>query len=236
MFPLSSSDYPEARGPTLDETRESGNGHTYIDFRSDQPLTQHHTTYFRTYGFFQRVYHPLHMMLIRRRLSRHVAEGLSATREDIQNRFVRLDVLDLGALDETKTQLLLSWAFDIDLRQSDWEAIFYHLAGPSASLAKREAILAWTDSLLRDHSREATSVSARFRSTVKPITDFGNYFARTNFVIDHQGPFIAFWRVVKTIVALYIFLSVPYQVRAIDLSRYLCDVVADRLWRRMGGD
>jgi len=51
---------------------------------------------------------------IERRLARRAQRGLTLGSDDIYNRFIRLDVHGMGALDETKAQLLISWAFDVD--------------------------------------------------------------------------------------------------------------------------
>jgi len=154
---------------------------------------------------------PFRLRRIEKKLLQQVAKGLTASSEDVHSRFSRLDALELGALDETKTQLLISWAFDIDLKQNEWHAVFYHLAGPESGLAKREAILMWTDSLLKQHRKQLAVTDVYIQAIKNNLSDVRNHLQNTHGVIDHQARFAYIWSIITTAANLYMFLSVPYQ-------------------------
>jgi len=222
ILPLQ-TDYPhlDSNGHALKPTPESPNVHTFVDFRSEMLLPQAPQRYYEPYSFCNRLVLPLRMVLIRRQLERQVAEGLTACREDILSRFSRLDTMDLGALDAMKTQLLISWAFDIDLQQYEWDALFYHLAGPCSALARRDVILAWLDPILSPCQERPNPLLDCWHRTTNSFNEAATHLTSSRFIFDYNGPFIRCWHVVKTFVALYIFLSVPYQVRLQDSAIFL---------------
>jgi len=161
---------------------------------------------------WRQIIFPIRRWIIQARLTRRVAQGMTANLDDVANRFRRLDVLDLGALDDTKTQLLLSWAFDIDMAQSDWDIIFYYLAGPDSALAKQEAIMDWVESILSKPAEQHTSLASCMHSLMESIHAFGDHLSNQHFIIPHQGRFARLWRVVMFLTVLYMFISVPYMI------------------------
>ena len=197
--------------------------------REESPLIGNDNRIYYTLGLCDKLLLPLRLWRVRRKLSHQIMIGLSATSEEIHNRCLRLDVFAVGALDETKTQLLISWAFDVDLKRSEWDAVFYHLAGPNTALAKREAILAWTDSLLQDHSQRMKREDRGQGSWLKGLVySWSKSLTQTHGVIDHRGSFARVWAVVKFLAALYMFLSIPYQVTLLReelLGRYFTSLL-----------
>lgn len=191
---------------------------------ADQPNPR-----FQDVSIFTRLTLWMRFKMIEQRLARRVSGGIMASSEDIQNRFARLDVMGKGALDETKAQLLLSWAFDVDLKLKDWDAIFFRLAGPESCLVQRDAILRWTDSLIRRHSRKSPSWHAIFLSFIAWVKATAIHLASVPLIFDHEGPFTRVWRVVNFMTALYTFVSVPYQIAFLRhelLGRYFSSLAA----------
>lgn len=163
-----------------------------------------------------------------RRIIRLIVKDMNISVEDIANRFDRLDTHGRGVLDETRTQLLLSWAFDVDFKAEDWDAIFYYLVGEKSCFARRHNILTWTTSLLKRRPRQ----TSRFYSFVRLVADSGralvHRISASNFIIDHTGSFSRKWKVIRAVVALYMFLTVPYQIaflRESLLGRYFPSLI-----------
>jgi len=154
---------------------------------------------------------------VRRRLRNRAGKGLTATVEDIETRFHRLDVHESGALDETKTQLLISWAFDIDLKPDDWDSIYHHLVDPTTGLANKQAIMDWTNSILVQKSEPSNAFKRRLHDSTTTMRAQLKQMSNRRFIIHHKGTFNHLWRAVHFTTLLYMFLSVPYQL---SLLRY----------------
>jgi len=211
-------DYPDVTFPSLgriDDPRDTVMN-TIVDFTRDGyapfPLSQQPAQRLEDMSYLQRLLLPLRLRIVGRKLAHKAHKGLCVTTEDIQNRFTRLDAMDLGALDDTKTQLLFSWAFDIDLKKDDWDALFYHLAGPSSVLAKRDVILSFIDSLTQRRSHRLPSVATCLHAMAHSLRRITKQVLATRFVFDHNSNFANIWEIIKCTAALYMFLSVPYQI------------------------
>lgn len=140
-----------------------------------------------------------------------LSRGAAPTFEDIQNRFDRLDKPGRGALDEDKAQILLSWAFDLDTKREDWDAIFYHLMGPTTSVVRKDVLLKWAASILNRRTR-GPYILLCLRSILLGARAILTHLLTASFVIDHKGRFWRCWKVLKPLTGIYMFLSVPYQM------------------------
>jgi len=197
--PMSSRGATMTHGRTIGETREG------------LPIAIPSRRY-QSFRWWNVMFFPLHRRIAELKLKHQVDEGLTASSEDMLNRFHRLDALDLGALDDTKTQLLISWGFDIDLSQVEWDAIFYHLAGPNSGLAKEAAVLGWVNSLLARKARTPSTLVTLVRYWETTLRNIFHALLTSHFIIYHKSSFARMWRFIKTFAALYMFLSVPYMI------------------------
>lgn len=143
------------------------------------------------------------------RIAHLISRDLNITNEAIAGRFDRLDALGRGALDDSRTQLLLFWAFDVDMKREDWDAILYHLAGATSScLVQRQRLLAWTGKLLKRRTSHDSCLTSCCHGVLRVITLLSERVAASSFIVDHTGSFARYWRAVRAFTALYMFLTV----------------------------